>query len=453
MYFGVGYYRYEGFDLETKVRWVKQEGAGLSVLQDNADAVRGLTEALYQSENNLRRVLGQINVAWEGSAADAATTAMTRAAKWATESGDTGAISVYQVNNQMQAASFARHDMPEVVAKPEYGMGDLAGDTLQAGAKVFGANIDVQTNFDKQVAARREADKKANSVLREYESSSRAVLAGIEPILEPPKITVETADSSTPPPPSSVDSWQSDRTTGRNTTVSPQGDVVTPPNRVSPPPVAPPDGNRPPAITPPTNFPPPVRVDPLPEPRPLPTPTPPPPGGGPSPTPVPVPPPGFRPPGGGWRPGEAPGRQGGGPGRVPVGPGVPGGDRAGGGGRSGGVGGGPRGGMPGGGVLGAGGAGEAHRGSPFGRGPLSGGVIGEAGPGARGGVAGGAAGGAGRGGSIMQPAVGGAHGAGARGEEDGEHTDKYAEQTDEHFLDNIPLVAPPVIGGNPPGQP
>ena len=44
----------------------------------------------------------------------------------------------------------------------------------------------------------------------------------------------------------------------------------------------------------------------------------------------------------------------------------------------------------------------------------------------------------------MQPAVGGA---GARGKDDEEHTDKYADKTDEHFTDGIQRVAPPVIGG------
>lgn len=59
-------------------------------------------------------------------------------------------------------------------------------------------------------------------------------------------------------------------------------------------------------------------------------------------------------------------------------------------------------------------------------------------------AAAGASGAAGRGaaGSLMQPAVGG-----TRGEEDGEHTDKYAEKSDEYFVGEPHRVAPPVIGG------
>ncbi|SHG91572.1 hypothetical protein [Streptoalloteichus hindustanus] len=436
MHFGVGYYRYEGFDLETKVRWVKQEGAGLSVLEDNTNAVRGLTEALYQSENNLRRVLGQIGVAWEGSGANAATAAMGQATKWAAEAGDMSQASGQRLDQQTTTASHTKNAMPEVVAKPEYGFDDLLGDV----AKVATNNaIDVQTNFDKQVAARRAADEAANRVLEGYESSSRSVLQSLQPLPEPPKITVEAASGGTPPPSSSVDSWQSRPTGRRNTVVSPRGEENRPPTTVTPPPSNRQDGSLPPAITPPNNFPTPVPIEPGPAPKPTP---PPPPGWQPSPNPTPFPPPGVQPPfQWGQRPGEQPvqrGGQRGGPG----GGGLPGG------GRAGGAGAGAGGGVRAGGFPGAGGPGEGGRG-PWGRGPLSGGVIGEAGPGARGG----AAGAPGRGGSIMQPAVGGAHGAGGGGEEDGEHTDKYAEQTDEHFLGGLPMVAPPVIGGNPPGQP
>ncbi|HEY0636318.1 MAG TPA: hypothetical protein VGD67_01610, partial [Pseudonocardiaceae bacterium] len=55
------------------------------------------------------------------------------------------------------------------------------------------------------------------------------------------------------------------------------------------------------------------------------------------------------------------------------------------------------------------------------------------------------AGAAGRGagqGSIMQPAVGG-----ARDEDDQEHTDRYAVESDEYFVGDPHKVAPPVIGG------
>jgi hypothetical protein len=47
------------------------------------------------------------------------------------------------------------------------------------------------------------------------------------------------------------------------------------------------------------------------------------------------------------------------------------------------------------------------------------------------------------GGSLLQPAFG----AGTRGDEDREHTDKYADKSDEHFTEGIQKVAPPVIGG------
>jgi hypothetical protein len=48
------------------------------------------------------------------------------------------------------------------------------------------------------------------------------------------------------------------------------------------------------------------------------------------------------------------------------------------------------------------------------------------------------------GGGLMQPAVGAG---GGHGEDDGEHSDKYADKTDEHFTEGIQQVAPPVIGG------
>ncbi|GGM65494.1 hypothetical protein GCM10012275_40070 [Longimycelium tulufanense] len=452
MYLDVGYYRYQGFDLKEKIGWA-QQGAGPTVLGETARAVNGLGNDLIESEERLKSVLRDLGAEWEGSAASSAGAAMQRAALWSGDSGHVSQTAGTQVSAQGDTATHTKNSMPNESEIPAIDGWDKFKKGMSLGGKI-GFGLDVQTSFDDKAAEKRALDQKVNELLQQHESASRSNVQAIEPVPEPPKITVESAPRDTsPPPPGSVNDWgRGSVDPTANTNIQPGGHIEPHQRGIVVPPPSGHDfsvdsrGSQ--TVDPQRVAPPPVTPNPVPTPTPAPGPVPPP--GHQPPGLIGVPPvgaPPVGPPGSGRGPGVRPPNtphgfgerfgRGTGTGRGGTTTGMPGG--------------GARGGVPGG-ISGGGygpgspsGPGGPGAGNALGRGGMSGtGVPGEAVAAGRGGPAGAGRPGAG---SLMQPAVAGR---GGKGDEDGEHTDKYAKHTDEHFLDDIPLVAPPVLGEQPP---
>lgn len=173
----IGYYRYEGFALEQKIAWVR-DGKGSRALAEAQAALAALGRDLIESERTLRDLVTKLGGSWEGSAG----------AAWSADSGPAADLAGARVTLQTESVDRTRYGMPGAAPAPEYGFWDAAGDAFNLQTSNL---FDVQTDFDDQVARRRAADEEANRVLYEHETSSRANLAGLPPLGEMPRITVD----------------------------------------------------------------------------------------------------------------------------------------------------------------------------------------------------------------------------------------------------------------------
>ncbi|MCP2168285.1 PPE domain-containing protein [Goodfellowiella coeruleoviolacea] len=457
----IRYNRFEGVGLPEKNGWM-QQGEGPMALISTQDELRGLGEDIADAEADLRRAISDLGGSWEGGAAESASAQFVAAADWLGDSGDLTSQASRGVEEQATAAGDVRNKVP-----PPPSLDQSFGDRLQDGAAsmvnawTFGV-FDVQTDAQEKVAAYRQADQEANRALYEYESATRARATSMPAMREPPTMVVNPAPVTDTTNVQSVDSstYSVDRRAGQAdpsyASYATTGDQVR--RAPSLPPTTP--GVDYPGVVPPRG------PDPVRQVRPVPCP------------PVDTTTPSFhhqdpvseverqrqleqqreqqrleqlrreyedglrqrreaqRLPA--W--GLPPGGVGQGPGGTVGGVGSRG--LAGAGTRGGIPGGVPGGGEPGGRVPG----GVAR--------PGVGAVADERVGGAAGTRAGTAAGaGAGRGvGAAAGAGMGaGAVGRGGKGEEDVEHSDKYARPTDEHFVDDEggQKVAPPVIGELP----
>jgi hypothetical protein len=409
-------FRFEGNPLEQIHGWM-QEGAGIQGLVPALMALKRLGNALTESSRRLDDALAEIGVGWEGTAGEGAagsTTVVQQSADETTPVVSGTAESTHDLGGEFVST---RSRMPTPAEAELSGAEHAAARAVP----IVGPVLD-QALSDRR---RDEVTNEARQRMYEWQHSANDSVNRVQPLPPVPQPVVDV----TPPKPITTEIVDGPSTT-RSAAVTPSvpGPVAPggpPPTFGGPPPPVPGPGGPPagPGVPPPGGGPtlPPVGQ---PGPPPLGQPQVPPgrpAGGGGGIFPLPV---------GGYGPGgTAEGR------RRAFGPGMYSAEeiaRARGGTGAGAA---PKGGVPADGPDGAGRA--AAKGGVPAPGPAAAGAQGAQG------ARGGAAAGRGGGGSLLQPAVGG----GARGEEDTEHTDKYADKSDEHFTEGIQKVAPPVIGG------
>jgi hypothetical protein len=420
----IRYNRFEGHSLADKHGWT-QQGPGAAELEKARAALAGFGGDLAVSEQMLRDAVRQLGGEWEGTAAERAGATMVAAAAWAGDSGGMTSQAGSTVEQQGTVVGDTRSKVPQP-PDTSYGFGDAMKDGAKTlfNAQTLGV-FGVQTDAQQKIEAYRKADSAANTALYAYESTSRAHADAMPPLEQPPPITVDTAAPAAPPPPPPAHGGadQPPPRSGGGGSTGAQGTDL-------------PGGHTP--SSPHTGG--------------TPTST----GGGSTSTSDT----GQQPPsivralGGGDDHARQDGSHGAdlvagglGLGAGVIAGGFTLGDGMRGAGR--GIGGGSLGDLLGEGEAGSGSGsgggknGTAGRGAASGLGPLNTEEA-EARAVARGATGTGRAGGAG----AMGPAVAG--GGRGRGEDDGEHTDRYAVDSDDVYVDDMPRVAPPVIGEDPP---
>lgn len=397
-------FRFEGNSIEEIHGWMLR-GAGVRGVATAVHNLEGLAKDLQHSQESLRKALQEIGVGWEGAAGDGAGSSVNESETWSVEA--TPVVDESTASTQSVGHDFAatRSRMPT----PQEAQLSAAEHAAAQLVPIVGPIVD-RALAD---ARRDQVTNEARQRMEEWQQSANGSVDGVRPLPPVPQPVVDAAPTN----PVGAD-VVNPTGSSRPVTSLPGGTPPTSPG--SPPPLitgTPPIGRVPGGPPLPPGQTPPVGPNPVVQP----------PIGQPPIGQQPVRPggPGFLPlPLGGVGPGgTAEGR------RRAFGPGMYSSDdiaRA----------------------RGTGGASSLKGAAPDGPEATRAGL--RAGPGAVAeGVPGRAAAAAassaaGRGGSLMQPAVGGA---GSRGEDDEEHTDKYADKTDEHFTDGIQRVAPPVIGG------
>jgi hypothetical protein len=411
------WFRFDGTSIEEIHSWMSH-GAGVQGVTRAVENLEGMARDLKQSQESLRAALEEIGVGWEGTAGDSAGSSIGETETWSVAATPVVASSTDSTQSIGDDFAQTRNGMPT----PQEAQLSTVEHVAAQSVPIFGPLVDRALADAKRDQVTSEARQRMN----QWQASATASVESVQPLPPVPQPVVDVA----------LTQAASAGAIGGTGSTGPVGSpsltqVPVPPGG------QPPAGGGSPLVPGPGRPPvspglPPVSPG-LPQ-------TPP---GGPGPI--------AQPPVG--QPGRAPS----GPGLMPVpitgvGPGgtAPGRRRAFGPGmysaeeiakaRSAAGTAAPKGAA---GLKGAAepGAAAGLKGQEAaGRAPAKGmaGAVAEGGPaGARGSAAGRG------GGGLMQPAVG----AGSRGEDDGEHSDKYADKTDEHFTEGIQRVVPPVIGG------
>lgn len=427
------WFRFDGTTIEEIYSWMNHGAAGVKGVTQAVDNLKGMAQDLRQSQESLRDALAEIGVGWEGTAGDVAGSSVNETQEWtaaatpvvesSTDSTQSLGDDFAQTRNGMPTPQEAELTTLEHVAAQSVPVVGPLVDQAWADAKRDQVTNEArQRMYQWQTAANDSVERvqplpPVPQPVVDVAPTQAAAAEGIGATGSPgPAVSLPAAQTPVPPggqPPQPLPAGGSPVVPGPGPGRPPVSPGLPP---VSPglPPASP---GLPPAAGPGTVGQPPVGQ-----------PARPPSGQGFMPVPI----------GGMGSAGTAAGR------RRAFGPGMYSaeeiGRASGGAGLKGGVS------EPGGtaGLKGTAGPKGTASGGPEAAGRTAArtaaGPVAEGGPAARGSA--GAAAGRG-GGSLMQPAVGAA----GHGEDDGEHSDKYADKTDEHFTEGIQRVAPPVIGG------
>jgi PPE family len=422
-------FRFDGTSIEEIHTWM-HGGAGVKGIAHAVENLEGLAQDLQHSRESLRKALEEIGVGWEGTAGEGAGSSIDETATWTVAA--TPVVESSTDSTQSIGDDFAqtRTRMPT----PQEAELTTVEHVVAQSVPLVGPLVDRALADAKRDQVTNEARQRMN----EWQAIANDSVEGVAPLPPVPQPVVDVAPTQAAAagavsgtgsagPAGSLPSTQVPVPPGGQPPAIGGSPVVPGPGGpVSPgvPPVSPGSPPVSPGVSPPGGSPGPVGQPPVGQPARPPS--------GPGFMPVPI---------GGIGPaGAAPGR------RQAFGPGMYSAEeiaRARGGAGLKGVAGAAA--DPGGaaGLKGAASGGQEAAGRAAAKGTA--GAVAEGGPaGARGSAAGATGPGASRGGAgLLQPAIG----AGGRGEDDGEHSDKYADKTDEHFTEGIQRVAPPVIGG------
>ena len=175
--------RWEGFTLQQKYDWFQaQPGAGMT--EPTATSLGGLGADFGDSATVLQRSMGITEPTWQGQSATATADAMSRAAQWAQNSGQTGASGGSQVDGYGSSWTTTKNQIAAPVPEGSETWWDHV-------TSVFG----VQSDYAKNVAANHAADQAANQALAAHDASARAAVNGFQDAAATPPLTAGPAPS------------------------------------------------------------------------------------------------------------------------------------------------------------------------------------------------------------------------------------------------------------------
>jgi hypothetical protein len=175
--------RWEGFTLQQKYDWFQaQPGAGMT--EPTATSLGGLGADFGDSATVLRRSMGRTGSTWQGKSAAATADAMSKAAQWAQNSGQTGASGGGQVDGYGSSWTTTKNRIAAPVPEGSETWWDHV-------TSVFG----VQSDYAQNVAANHAADLAANQALAAHDASARAAVNGFQDTTAVPPLTGGPAPS------------------------------------------------------------------------------------------------------------------------------------------------------------------------------------------------------------------------------------------------------------------
>lgn len=176
---GLGEYRWEGYSLEEKQRWMR-EGQGAAAVGRGVEVLDALAAGSHRSAESLRGALAELGVDWSGAAADSARvslTAMTGRMGRITDEASSGGTGLGRYGD-----SFAQ------VSRKIPAQGEVSAQLVATGD--FAIVNGLQSDLRAGPVALRNAELAANAALRAHEQATRDALATFP---DPPVAPVRAA--------------------------------------------------------------------------------------------------------------------------------------------------------------------------------------------------------------------------------------------------------------------
>ncbi len=181
---GIGDHRYEGYPLAEKHAWM-QQGRGARAALDAQFELGKLAELLGGSDRALETGLRTLNVAWQGSAAEAAAGAVRRHVEQLRTAGSRGSQAAGTVDHYGSSFAVTKQKIAAPIDEGGNSFWGRALDEALGEAREFAADVfDVQSDYTRRVTANRSADTAANEALYAHQAASQLALARF-PITDP----------------------------------------------------------------------------------------------------------------------------------------------------------------------------------------------------------------------------------------------------------------------------
>ncbi|MBB5905723.1 hypothetical protein [Actinoalloteichus hymeniacidonis] len=176
--------------MAEKYSWM-QDGSGAAEAVRVSAAINDLHTLMAESDPQLRSALARIGVEWHGDTAQLLSSAIAESAAWSVQTTQTAQDVVGQLaaDGEVFAATRQAIDQPADVGG--YGLGDRVVDVLGG---PFGAVSDHRKRAEEEAAK----DEAANRALYAYEAHSHQTLAAIRTPEAPPTIVVGSSAAQRP---------------------------------------------------------------------------------------------------------------------------------------------------------------------------------------------------------------------------------------------------------------
>ncbi|HET9143229.1 PPE domain-containing protein [Actinophytocola sp.] len=173
---------------------VRTEAAGVSAVNE-ADRTWGeFTDVMGQSRDNIDRLLNEAGATWQGLASESMQSGMTPLMQWTDDARTSATASNGSVQQVSEAFSFASNAMPEPVAVTSTANSDFGGIPASF-THLFGG----QTDQDRQERAAQQAKQRAVELMQGYSSNAETAASSVGTFVPPQRVTVAV------PPPKTTD--------------------------------------------------------------------------------------------------------------------------------------------------------------------------------------------------------------------------------------------------------
>jgi hypothetical protein len=152
--------------------------------------LKSVAQALAETSDAVNTAIQKAGGAWQGGAADAATSAMGALRSFDDGMHFTSSLSGTRAFGQSDGSSFVRSNVPPVVdvGPPPNPVG-LPVDVIRA-----------TEDYDRKQAAAKQAEHRAREVMQQYTSVTVERAAALTPLTPPPQVVLDTSAATTPGP-------------------------------------------------------------------------------------------------------------------------------------------------------------------------------------------------------------------------------------------------------------